>query len=288
MSIDRPRFGIVTGERAPELSDDGTALVSALERRGVDPEPVRWDTDHNWAAYDGLLVRSCWNYHHDIEAFRDWLSAVEKTETQVYNPIDVIQWNHHKFYLQDLQDRGVPILESAFIEQSSDRTVASILDERNWTAAVVKPAVGTSSEGVRKVTAADPTPQTRPDSDFLVQRFAPEISDGERSLVFFRDTHSHAWRSVPGEDEFRSHHRFGGHVEPFDPSSKIVSEARDGLLAGADALDRAVGDILYARVDGVERDGQFLLMELELIEPFLGLERGGAVERFADRIAGQF
>jgi hypothetical protein len=31
------------------------------------------------------------------------------------------------------------------------------------------------------------------------------------------------------------------------------------------------GEILYARVDGVLRDGQFILMEVELIEPELFL-----------------
>ncbi|WP_255192539.1 hypothetical protein [Natronobeatus ordinarius] len=40
----------------------------------------------------------------------------------------------------------------------------------------------------------------------------------------------------------------------------------------------------YARVDGLERGGAFELMELELIEPYLGLVRSGAVERFADEI----
>jgi glutathione synthase/RimK-type ligase-like ATP-grasp enzyme len=232
-----------------------------------------------------LLVRSCWNYHHDIEAFRDWLTTVETLDTPLYNPLDVIRWNHHKFYLQDLEKRGIPILDSVFVEESDDRSVASILDEQSWTTAVVKPAVGTSSEGVRKVSADDPTLDSRPEGNFLVQRFAPEINDGERSLVFFGDTHSHAWRSVPDDDEFRSHNQFGGHVEPFDPPEGVVRDAREALRAGAEVLERSVDDILYARVDGIEREGQFLLMELELIEPFLGLERGGAVEEFANRIA---
>jgi hypothetical protein len=36
------------------------------------------------------------------------------------------------------------------------------------------------------------------------------------------------------------------------------------------------GNPLYARVDGVERDGRLMLMELELIEPhlFLGWDAG--------------
>jgi hypothetical protein len=42
------------------------------------------------------------------------------------------------------------------------------------------------------------------------------------------------------------------------------------------------GGLLYARVDGVRRGMDFLLIELELIEPYLFLDLApGAVERLA-------
>jgi len=48
-----------------------------------------------------------------------------------------------------------------------------------------------------------------------------------------------------------------------------------------------VSPSLYARVDGLEKDGRFLLAELELIEPELFLERKpGAAERFARALLG--
>jgi len=44
------------------------------------------------------------------------------------------------------------------------------------------------------------------------------------------------------------------------------------LIADAERVIAAVpGDALYARVDGVEREGRLVLMELELIEPHLFL-----------------
>jgi hypothetical protein len=43
--------------------------------------------------------------------------------------------------------------------------------------------------------------------------------------------------------------------------------------------------LLYARVDGVERNGRFVLMEVEINEPFLYLGSSpGAAARFADAI----
>jgi hypothetical protein len=44
-------------------------------------------------------------------------------------------------------------------------------------------------------------------------------------------------------------------------------------------------ELLYARVDGIERNGRLILMELELIEPFLYLGFSeGAIQRFAEAI----
>jgi hypothetical protein len=43
--------------------------------------------------------------------------------------------------------------------------------------------------------------------------------------------------------------------------------------------------LLYARVDGIERDERFVLLELEINEPFLYIGSStGAATRFADAI----
>mgnify|MGYP001012069391 FL=1 len=57
--------------------------------------------------------------------------------------------------------------------------------------------------------------------------------------------------------------QFGGTAEPIQPDEIILEQATDLLNSIPETL-------LYARVDGVvTNDGNFLLMELELIEPVL-------------------
>lgn len=290
MSYNSTRLGIVTGEEAPELTEDGQALTAALDERDINAESVQWRASHDWTAFDALVIRSCWEYYRDPTMFEAWLETVASAPPVVYNPVDVVRWNAHKFYLRDLRSEGVQTLETAFVEQSSDRDLGAILDERGWDEAVVKPAVGTSSEGVFRVssTTADEHrgdyDDLRADGDVLVQRFAPEVTDGERSFVFFRGDYSHANRSIPAEGDYRAHPDFGGRTEPYEPPARTIDDAAGVLQAAADCLGIDVGDLLYARVDGVERGGEFLLMELELIEPYLGLREGGAVEQFADAI----
>ena len=83
----------------------------------------------------------------------------------------------------------------------------------------------------------------------------------------------------PAAGDFRVQEELGGHGEPRDPAPAIVEEARR-------VLSHAAGRLLYARVDGIERDGRFVLMELEINEPFLYIgSSSGAATRFADAIA---
>jgi hypothetical protein len=115
--------------------------------------------------------------------------------------------------------------------------------------------------------------------DVLVQPCMTEVeSHGEWSIVFFRGQYSHAVRKRPAPGDFRVQPRFGGYVEAAVPSSDLVGQAA-AILSATDA------DLLYARIDGIERDGRFILMELEVHEPNLDLGcSSGAADRFAHAV----
>lgn len=283
------RIAIITGARAPALTDDGQALADAFRARGYTVTAARWDRDHDWSRVDAALLRSCFEYYERPEAFHEWLSAVEDAGVTVRNPPGIVRWNAHKSYLLDLAAAGVDVLDTLLIDRGASAELAALLADRGWEEAVVKPAVGTSSAGVWRTTrerAAADQPRFERDlagGDVLVQRFAPEIRDGERSLVFLGGEFSHATRCVPAEGEFRSHHQFGGESTPFDPSDGLVTLATDTLRVARDVVG-IDSPLPYARVDGIERDGRFMLMELELVEPYLNLRDAGAVDRMADAV----
>ena len=71
---------------------------------------------------------------------------------------------------------------------------------------------------------------------------------------------------------------FGGTVEVVSPGIALIEQAQQ-------IIHCIKGPLLFARVDGIELDGRLILMELELIEPFLFLKSDPqAVERFARAI----
>jgi hypothetical protein len=115
-----------------------------------------------------------------------------------------------------------------------------------------------------------------------VQPFLPEIqSGGELSMLFFDGVFSHAVCKRPKDGDYRVQFQYGGTTSSVEVSDALIAQGR--VCVGA-----APSLPVYARVDGVVRDGQFLLMELEVFEPLMFLAREPAAPlRFAHAIAGR-
>lgn len=299
-------IAIVTGADAPNLTADGQRLRAALDGRGHDAVAVRWnDAAVDWDRFDAAVVRSCWTYYVDPDGFRDWLDELERAGVSVRNPPDAIRWNIHKSYLRDLADAGVSIVPTEVVPDTRETELAAILETRGWDEAVVKPAIGTSAAGAWKTTRdgtdADQSRFERPfrgarrsgsatatEGDgprlsrrgALVQQYVPEVADGEHSLVFVGGEFSHAWRGLRTPDSFGVSPNFDENAA-YDPSNNTISWGSDVLRTARTRLDVDPATLPYARVDFVRRGDEPLLMELELIEPYLNLPGAGAADRLA-------
>jgi hypothetical protein len=106
----------------------------------------------------------------------------------------------------------------------------------------------------------------------MIQPLIPSIiTEGEYSFLFVGGEFSHALvkRAAPGD--YRIQEAYGGR------SMKVEPSAADKARAGAvlEALDEPP---LYARVDMVRgADGRLMLMELEVLEPYLFPAEGPGV-----------
>ncbi|PYQ22165.1 MAG: hypothetical protein DMF79_06545 [Acidobacteria bacterium] len=264
------RFAFATWSKRPELTADDGRAAEALRRLGHLVEPIPWDAGQiAWAAFDAVVVRSVWDYHLRPAEFLRWVEAVDRAGTPLLNPAVVLRWNHHKSYLRDLAARGVETVPTLWLARGAETDLLRLLTERGWPEAVVKPAVSASAYETWGISGAPALADQRrleallDAGEVLVQPLLPEVrSRGEWSLVFFGGAFSHAMLKSPRAGDFRVQEELGGRAEPADPSPRLVEQAARALAAVA-------APCLYARVDGVERAGQLLLMELELIEPVL-------------------
>lgn len=265
----RKKIALLTYKEHPHLVDGEKLLIPAFTHAGYIVEEVPWDGDADWKKYDTVILRTCWNYHQKRDAFLSWLADRERDGITIWNPPEIIRWNTDKHYLSDLQKSGVKQLKTVFLEPGDTKNITRVMEDEGWTEAIVKPAIGASAYNLEKVTRQTAsTVDAKLDKrvSWLVQQYFPKISEGEYSLLFYGRNYSHAVLKKPKTNEFRTQPEFGGTESAVGIPQAIINQAKHIL----DVID---GPLLYARVDGIVDRNKFLLMELELSEPYLFFER---------------
>ncbi|HXW52210.1 MAG TPA: hypothetical protein VEJ41_09490 [Candidatus Acidoferrales bacterium] len=275
-------FTFVTYRDLPELDPDDRLAVDALRKRGFSVAAAVWDDPAvAWAASAISVIRSTWDYNLRYAEFLAWAERAASL-TRLYNPIELVRWNTHKRYLEDLARKSVPVVPTHWLERGAQVDLGAVLAETGWTDAVAKPAVGLATYGVRRIDAGSES-QAHVNAlllqhDVMVQPFLTSvISYGERALVFIDGTYSHAVR----KKAFQALAPAG--LEDEAPVEATVAE----IQAGVAALRALPQTPLYARIDVVlDEKGNPLVIELELVEPSLFLSmHPRAPERFADALA---
>jgi len=275
-----PALRIATCRPLPEPDPDEEPLLDALAARGVRARMAAWnDPAEDWGAPVATVVRSTWDYLHELDAFLAWIERAARA-APLWNPPAVLRWNVHKFYLRELAGRGFPIVPTAFLERGARVRLGDVLAEHGWNDVVVKPAVSAASFGTLRVRASASGERARGEAhlaellagrDVLVQRYAPAVeTSGERALVWIDGELTHCVRKSA---------RFTGQEESVSGALAPAEDERELASALVEPFGR---DLLYARIDLVrDEHGAPVLMELELIEPSLFLvQHPPALERF--------
>jgi len=268
------QIALVSYAACPQLTDDDRLLIPAFARRGVRAVPAIWDADINWGQFDRVVLRSCWDYHLRLSEFLTWLERLERLDVPLSNSARLVRWNADKNYLRELKARGARIPLTFWIEEHQKRDVATILRKMGWASAIAKPVVSASAHGLERVFVDRPTTIRGP---AMIQPFLTEVPDhGEWSLVFIGGEYSHSVlkRAAPGD--FRVQWQYGGTATSAEPHPEVLKAATK-IIASLAQAD-------YARVDGILCGDEFVLIELELIEPVLFLGLGKAADRFVEAI----
>jgi len=264
------KTAFVTCTQFPKLTEDDLLAAKALGELGISVEAAIWDDPSvNWSIYSDVVIRACWDYHLKPEEFLSWLTMLDRAGTIVNNPVDVIRWNMEKTYLKELQEDGISIVPSVWLTGRDKVQLADILSRTGWQKAVIKPVISASAYQTSIVSL-----QNEPEAQVvlsnllnsgavIIQEFAEEIrTKGEWSLIFFNKQYSHSVIKRPQQGDFRVQWEHGGTSAAVVPAPSLIAQAQM-------ILEKIDAPLLYARVDGVEREDRLFLMELELIEPFL-------------------
>jgi hypothetical protein len=301
---------LATCAELPDGDEDGSVLVAALAGHGLTARWAVWtDPEVDWAA-DLVVLRSTWDYTVDLDAFLGWVAGLPN----VANDAAVVRWNTDKVYLGDLAAAGVPTVPTEVVPPGVDATFPAAAEF------VVKPSVGAGSRGVGRFTAdridaaaAHVAQLHDAGRTALVQPYLGAVDTaGETALIYLDGEFSHAVRkgAMLAAEQAAPHplHAPAGSTKQdaaLDPAAgrelyieeEITARSPDDaeLAVGAAAVDavraRFGADQLYTRVDLLPAADGPVVVELELTEPSLFLQYGGAdadpVGTFAAAIAAR-
>jgi glutathione synthase/RimK-type ligase-like ATP-grasp enzyme len=242
------------------------ALIAALA-------PGETVTDIDWqapldafAGFDAALIGTPWDYWDHREAFLAKLDAIAALGVQVCNAPEVVRWNIDKGYLGELAERGVATIPTLLLDNPGPDEILATFDHFACDRVIAKRRVGAGAEGQFDFTRDNPPPADwRMGHPALVQPFLPGIvEEGEHSLIFIDGQFSHGLIKRPAPGDYRVQSLYGGWDTAVTPAPDDLAAAQ-AVIAGL-----PFPAPLYARIDLVRGPaGGLLLMEAELIEPFL-------------------
>ncbi len=258
---------------APDRRADAHLYDIQLDilRRGFAPEgltiaPVRWmDANIAWTQFGAVLVNCSWDYQDRHEDFLATLERIASLGVPVFNSPATVRWNIRKTYLREFEAKGVPIIPTLWPERPVAEDIREAMGAFGVDDVILKRQVGGGARGQTRYSRANmPSEGLILDRPGMIQPFIPSIAtEGEYSFLFVDGEFSHALVKTAKSGDYRIQEAYGGTSQAIDPSHRDRAQARAVLEAIEDKP-------LYARVDMVRgADGALLLMELEVIEPYL-------------------
>lgn len=249
-------------------------LIEPMKSLGWIAEEVSWRNEKiNWADYNSVIVRSTWDYQNDSEKF---IGVLEKINSLSYleNDLNLMKWNMNKNYLFHLKQKGVTIVDTIWEKSFNTVLAKGYFDKLNTNEIIIKPNISANADNTFRLTKdklfghLSQLEKIFSSREFMVQPFLKNIiEEGEYSLFFFDGKFSHSVLKKPKANDFRVQEEHGGNIQPQKVSTEMISMAEN-------IINKLVTIPLYGRVDLVRTsENEFALMELELIEPSLYLNK---------------
>ena len=246
-------------------------IVKPFKNLGWECEFIPWDSNSiNWDDYEAVIIRSTWDYQQKEKLFFKTLQSIEASTATLYNSLDTVKWNINKRYLIELERKNISIIPTKFYDSFDFDIVSQLFSFFNENKLIIKPCVSANADDTfileqnKMENLKSVLKNTFSQKNFLVQPFIKNIkSEGEYSLIYFGNRLSHVLLKTPKNGDFRVQEEHGGSLKKINkPESSLID-------FGNKVMQTIPYQCLYSRVDVVRDGNNYLLMEVELIEPSL-------------------
>lgn len=297
--MDKPKVTLVVSRDLANLSDDFEGLLPALEERGVDPHIAVWDDPEvDWNDAGLCIILTVTDYAERSDEFFAWADSVPR----ILNDPQILRWSQDKHSLKDLAARGMPTIETMWLEPEKNLSKHQIHTRMPASGDfVVKSSKSSNRHTTGRYTAVDARSRSaaiehaqnilNKGNAALIQRYVQSIDHrGEVSLVFFNGLLSHSVEKtavLQTEADPGSRPRSRAFPHEITMEERLLGEevrrALHGMIREITGRDHL---LIYTRIDIVENMGKLEVLEVSLMDVTLYLSVGeGALEAFADAIS---
>lgn len=253
---------------APMVRKQVFQLSEALITLNIKLIPIFWEDNNNdWAQFDLILPLMAWDYPSNLGQFLKTIDEIEKSNVMLANSNKFIRDNFDKSYLLRLANLGQKVPKTIMINAQNCDEILEAFDKLECDEIIIKPKIGAGAWRQARLKRGQELPLLKdlPPDEALVQPFIESVAtQGELSMLFMGGEFSHALMKTPKKGDYRSQTKYGALEKNIDPPILALNAAKQ-ILAQYDPNN----ELLYARIDMVEHENDWLLMEMELIEPYL-------------------
>ena len=245
-------------------------LLEELEKKNLRVCKKNWaDREFDWRTTKYVIFRTTWDYFEKFDKFFLWIEMTKK-KTVFINSSEIIKWNIDKHYLRFLQNKGINIAPTTFIEKNNFKSLSKLFIKSKWEKAVLKPAISGAARNTYCITKQNYTDfedifnKLIAEESMLLQEYLSDITlNGEISLIMIGGEYTHAVRKIAKKGDFRVQDDHGGKVIKYNAKASEIKFANKCLGACPYKTTYARVDIIY------DNKKEPSLSELELIEPEL-------------------
>lgn len=269
------RVAIVSCYKWKNKSLEDIKLKYYLAKIHIKADIVAWEEEMDYTKYDAIIIRSVWGF--EIESFKKWLNDVNK-KVKIINRYDLINNTFSKKNQYDILDKynimHVPT-ETIKSDKNISKNVKKIWETHysKCDKIVVKPDISESGhntyilskkEDMKNRVSLDELSNKFSNQDILllIQPFIEEVNEGEISVILFNKKLTHAIV------------RYSGIFTKNRSSIELnINDIPKEILKMTDQIINLeeFSEFTYIRLDFVKRNKEYLVLEIELIDPFLFL-----------------
>lgn len=280
------KIALLTCDNMSDFVSDEELLIQELRRHGVQADLVPWNRPNVvWSDYKAAVIRTTWDYTEHLEPFLRTLSVIQRTVPFFANDLSLVRWNCDKRYLLDLQNGGVPVIPLVSLTSDHLANLDECFSKFRTEEIIIKPFVSANAKDTYRLKQSEKSTWPLEDivrllreKPLMCQPFVSTVLDpGEFSLIFIDGELSHTILKTPKAHDFRVQEEHGGLIRSV-PSTPAMEAFGLSVLQAAVKSSASKHAPFYGRVDILRAsssadqagvDENWLLMELELVEPSL-------------------